>query len=45
MLDIGYYSLPVAGPTAQINTSGDAHVDQFIHGRAEGPIQMEIRAL
>jgi len=26
------------GPVAHMDTSGDAHVDQFIHGRAEGPI-------
>ncbi|WP_010140450.1 ABC transporter ATP-binding protein [Oceanicola sp. S124] len=26
------------GPVAQMDASGDAHVDQFIHGRAEGPI-------
>jgi len=32
-----------AGPTAQIDRSGNEHVDQFIHGRAEGPIQMEVR--
>ena len=31
-----------AGPTDQIDQSGNAHVDQFIHGRAEGPIQMEV---
>ncbi len=33
-----------AGPTAQIDSSGNGHVDQFIRGRAEGPIQMEVRA-
>jgi phospholipid/cholesterol/gamma-HCH transport system ATP-binding protein len=27
------------GPAAQIDASGNAMVDQFIHGRAEGPIQ------
>jgi len=32
------------GPAAQIDCSGNAYVDQFINGRAEGPIQMEIRA-
>ena len=32
-----------AGPTAQIGNSGNAHVDQFISGRAEGPIRMEVR--
>ncbi len=31
------------GPTAQIDASGNAYVDQFIHGRAEGPIKMEVR--
>jgi phospholipid/cholesterol/gamma-HCH transport system ATP-binding protein len=32
------------GPTSEIDQSGNPYVDQFIHGRAEGPIQMEIRA-
>jgi phospholipid/cholesterol/gamma-HCH transport system ATP-binding protein len=32
-------------PTAQIDHSDNPYVDQFIHGRAEGPIQMEVRAL
>jgi phospholipid/cholesterol/gamma-HCH transport system ATP-binding protein len=32
-----------AGPTAQIDRSGNEYVDQFIHGRAEGPIKMEVR--
>jgi len=32
------------GPTAEIDRSGNPYVDQFINGRAEGPIQMEIRA-
>jgi len=27
------------GPVSKIDTSGDAHLDQFIHGRAEGPIE------
>ena len=31
------------GPVAQIDDSGNDFVDQFIHGRADGPIQMEIR--
>ncbi|MCK5574382.1 MAG: ABC transporter ATP-binding protein, partial [Sphingomonadales bacterium] len=30
------------GPRDQIDHSGNAHVDQFIHGRAEGPIEMDI---
>jgi len=33
------------GPVADIDRSGNAHVDQFIHGRAEGPIQMQVRRL
>ena len=33
------------GAVADIDHSGDAHVDQFIHGRAEGPIQMQVRKL
>jgi len=32
------------GKTAEIDHSGNAYVDQFINGRAEGPIQMEVRA-
>jgi len=31
------------GPTSEIDHSGNAYVDQFIHGRAEGPIKMEVR--
>jgi phospholipid/cholesterol/gamma-HCH transport system ATP-binding protein len=31
------------GPTSEIDTSGNPYVDQFIHGRAEGPIKMEVR--
>jgi phospholipid/cholesterol/gamma-HCH transport system ATP-binding protein len=30
------------GPVAEIDQSGDPRVDQFIHGRAEGPIRMAI---
>ncbi|TBR21081.1 MAG: ATP-binding cassette domain-containing protein, partial [Reyranella sp.] len=33
------------GPVADIDRSGNAHVDQFIHGRAEGPIRMQVRKL
>jgi phospholipid/cholesterol/gamma-HCH transport system ATP-binding protein len=33
------------GPTDTIDRSGNAHVDQFIHGRAEGPIKMPVRPL
>ena len=32
------------GPTAEIDTTDNPFVDQFVHGRAEGPIQMEVRA-
>ena len=32
-----------AGATAGIDDSGNDFVDQFIHGKAEGPIQMELR--
>jgi phospholipid/cholesterol/gamma-HCH transport system ATP-binding protein len=30
------------GPASSIDASGNAHVDQFIHGRAEGPITMDV---
>ncbi|WP_422036390.1 ABC transporter ATP-binding protein [Reyranella sp.] len=33
------------GPVADIDHSGNAYVDQFIHGRAEGPIRMQVRKL
>ena len=33
------------GKREDIDHSGNAHVDQFINGRAEGPIQMQVRAL
>ncbi len=32
------------GPVADIDNSGNAHVDQFIHGKADGPIRMAVRA-
>jgi phospholipid/cholesterol/gamma-HCH transport system ATP-binding protein len=32
------------GPVADIDRSGNPYVDQFIHGRAEGPIRMAVRA-
>jgi phospholipid/cholesterol/gamma-HCH transport system ATP-binding protein len=34
-----------SGPAADIDHSGSPYVDQFVHGRAEGPIQMRIREL
>lgn len=33
-----------AGATDSIDNSGNEFVDQFIHGRAEGPIKMAVRA-
>jgi phospholipid/cholesterol/gamma-HCH transport system ATP-binding protein len=33
-----------AGPVADIDHSGNPYVDQFINGRAEGPIKMEVRS-
>jgi phospholipid/cholesterol/gamma-HCH transport system ATP-binding protein len=32
------------GPAAEIDNAGNPYVDQFVHGRAEGPIQMQVRA-
>jgi len=32
------------GPTGEIDKSGNPYVDQFIHGRAEGPIKMAVKA-
>ncbi len=31
------------GPVAEIDNADNPHVDQFIHGKAEGPIQMQVR--
>jgi len=33
-----------SGPTGQIDHSGNPYVDQFIHGRAQGPIKMAVKA-
>jgi phospholipid/cholesterol/gamma-HCH transport system ATP-binding protein len=33
------------GPVDDIDHCGNPYVDQFIHGRAEGPIQMQVRKL
>ena len=30
------------GPASEIDSSGNAHVEQFINGRAEGPIQLAV---
>jgi phospholipid/cholesterol/gamma-HCH transport system ATP-binding protein len=32
------------GSTAEIDRTDNPYVDQFVHGRAEGPIRMEVRA-
>jgi phospholipid/cholesterol/gamma-HCH transport system ATP-binding protein len=32
------------GPAAEIDRTDNPYVNQFVHGRADGPIQMEIRA-
>jgi phospholipid/cholesterol/gamma-HCH transport system ATP-binding protein len=32
------------GPTAEIDKTGNEYVDQFIHGRADGPIKMAVKA-
>jgi phospholipid/cholesterol/gamma-HCH transport system ATP-binding protein len=32
------------GPTAEIDHSGNPYVEQFIHGRADGPIKMAVKA-
>ncbi len=34
-----------SGSKSEMDRSGNPYVDQFIHGRAEGPIKMEVRAL
>ncbi|MBM3537045.1 MAG: ATP-binding cassette domain-containing protein [Alphaproteobacteria bacterium] len=31
------------GPVAEIDRDPNPYVDQFVHGRAEGPIQMQVR--
>ena len=33
------------GPAADIDSSGNPYLDQFVHGRSEGPIQLQVRAL
>jgi phospholipid/cholesterol/gamma-HCH transport system ATP-binding protein len=33
------------GPVGEMEQSGNEHVDQFIHGRADGPITMQARRL
>ncbi|HJN03584.1 MAG TPA: ATP-binding cassette domain-containing protein [Alphaproteobacteria bacterium] len=34
-----------SGPVEELDDSGNAYVDQFIRGRAEGPIQMQVHRL
>jgi phospholipid/cholesterol/gamma-HCH transport system ATP-binding protein len=31
------------GPANDVDNSGNPYVDQFVHGRAEGPIKMQVR--
>jgi phospholipid/cholesterol/gamma-HCH transport system ATP-binding protein len=31
------------GPASEVFTSGNEYVDQFVHGRAQGPITMQLR--
>ncbi len=33
------------GVASELEHSGNPFVDQFVHGRADGPIKMEVRAL
>ena len=33
-----------SGPVSALDHVENPYVDQFIHGRADGPIQMELRA-
>ena len=33
------------GTAAEIDNSGNPYVDQFVHGRAEGPIRMQVRSI
>jgi phospholipid/cholesterol/gamma-HCH transport system ATP-binding protein len=33
------------GSAAEVENSGNPYVDQFVHGRSDGPIQMQVRAL
>ncbi len=33
------------GSASEVENSGDPYVDQFVHGRSEGPIQLQVRAL
>jgi phospholipid/cholesterol/gamma-HCH transport system ATP-binding protein len=32
------------GPPGAVDKSGNLYVEQFVHGRAEGPIKMAVRA-
>jgi hypothetical protein len=40
------YQIPAALAqwVAELADSGNPYVDQFIHGRAEGPIKLDVRA-
>ena len=41
-IDLNQGEIIWQGPAKTIDASGNAHVDQFIHGRAEGPITMDV---
>ncbi|WP_416896460.1 MAG: ABC transporter ATP-binding protein [Minwuia sp.] len=32
-----------SGPASEIDSAGNDYVDQFVHGRADGPIKMQVR--
>jgi phospholipid/cholesterol/gamma-HCH transport system ATP-binding protein len=34
-----------AGPTGEIDRADNGVVQQFIHGRAEGPIEIDVRRI
>jgi phospholipid/cholesterol/gamma-HCH transport system ATP-binding protein len=33
------------GPAGEIDDSGNPYLDQFVHGRSEGPIRLQVTAL
>jgi len=34
-----------AGRAAAIDNSGNPYVEQFVHGKADGPIKMQVRGV
>jgi phospholipid/cholesterol/gamma-HCH transport system ATP-binding protein len=32
------------GSASEVDNSDNPYVDQFVHGRSDGPIQMQVRA-